>query len=402
MFKNNPVLSILIPTRNRAKNLDNTLRRIEKSIEISEKNKGNIEVEIVIINNFSIDETENVAKKWTEKCKYIKYFKHEKFYPTAEESLFNGVKYCTGDYVWCFGDDDYMRRSAIKFLFENSIFSLSFSFILANCNILNPELKIIEYIKENDSIIEYKNGIDLFKDFGLISATTTISCLIFKKNEINIKIFYKISKISSIYSHSCFLLSSFYNKKSCFVSKCLLTYKANSMENEATNIYAVSRKLNRFDLAPFTTGIVGIIDYISKNIKVSKKDILFFHEIEISKDSWKIKHTILSCFILRMFIDQLCIFHSYNLIKRWQNIFAIIFYIKSLNNYLNFVENHDKIIEKIKYFVKKNFFENYFNTNIKIDIDIEVNVIKNAITMLENNIINSSKKQNPQNYIIKN
>ncbi len=396
MSENNPILTILIPTRNRAKNLDNTLRRINKSIEFSEINNKNIE--IVIVNNFSIDKTEDVATKWTKKHRYIKYFKHKKSYSTAEESLFNGIKYCAGDYIWSFGDDDYMKINALKFLFENSILKLDFSFILVNCNILNPKVKIIEYIKENNNLLEYNNGIDLFKDFGLISATTTISCLIFKKSDIDIKLFCKISKISSIYSHSCFFLSIFFNKKSCFVSKCLLTYKANSIEYEARNIYAVSRKSNQFDLAQFTTGITNMIGFVSKIIKVNKKDILFFQEIEIAKDSWKTKHSILACFILRMFIDQLNIFYNYDLIKKWKNIFVMIFFIKNFNSYLKCIKINKDTKKEIRSFVKI-FLRNYFNSNIRIDI--EFNNIKNIITTLENNIINYSTKHNLQKYTIK-
>jgi hypothetical protein len=45
---------------------------------------------------------------------YIKYYKHKEFYKSAEESLFNAIEFCLGDYIWSFGDDDYMRILAIS------------------------------------------------------------------------------------------------------------------------------------------------------------------------------------------------------------------------------------------------------------------------------------------------
>jgi len=60
MSENNPILTILIPTRNRAKNLDNTLRRIVLAIEYANvQNKVNV----VVVNNFSTDNTDEILKK---------------------------------------------------------------------------------------------------------------------------------------------------------------------------------------------------------------------------------------------------------------------------------------------------------------------------------------------------
>jgi len=60
MSENNSILTILIPTRNRAKNLDNTLRRIVLAIEYANvQNKVNV----VVVNNFSTDNTDEILKK---------------------------------------------------------------------------------------------------------------------------------------------------------------------------------------------------------------------------------------------------------------------------------------------------------------------------------------------------
>lgn len=54
-----PLISVIIPTKNSAKTLEDCL--------ISITNQSYTPVEIIVVDNFSTDETPNIAKKYTEK-----------------------------------------------------------------------------------------------------------------------------------------------------------------------------------------------------------------------------------------------------------------------------------------------------------------------------------------------
>ena len=69
MEENRPVLSICIPTYNRAAVLEKTLDTIVQQLDD--------EIEIVISDNCSTDNTEEVGRKYANKYKNIKYFRNE-------------------------------------------------------------------------------------------------------------------------------------------------------------------------------------------------------------------------------------------------------------------------------------------------------------------------------------
>jgi len=341
MSENNPILTILIPTRNRAKNLDNTLRRIVLAIEYANvQNKVNV----VVVNNFSTDNTNEILKKWSTKFNFIKNFNHARLMKSAEESLFHATKFVNTDYIWSFGDDDYLRINAfdgiVKIIEDNK----NIDFYLLNCDIVTFwNKKITRYLSSNKDLIIYDKGFNLFKDFGLISTTTTISCLLFKKSSINIGLFEEISSISKIYSHSFFLFIIFYQKPVAFVSNSFLVYKASQINDELSSIKSVNPDGN-LDLYSFNIGLLKLVKFASKLTGINKDDILMFNEIEFNKHSLCIKHSILKNFIAIYFINDLNIFLKKNIYNK----------IKNINNLKCFLKDAKLFFQE--YFFHENFF----------------------------------------------
>lgn len=110
-----PLLSICIPTYNRANYLDNCLDSLKTQLQ------GNNElldlVEIVISDNCSADNTLHVAGS------YKKYF--PKFIYTVNTAnvgfdlnVVNVVKKATGKFCWYLGDDDTVMNGGIDFVIE--------------------------------------------------------------------------------------------------------------------------------------------------------------------------------------------------------------------------------------------------------------------------------------------
>lgn len=73
MVNNEYLLSICIPTYNRSKELDNTLKSIIDAI-----GENNHTVEIVVSDNNSTDGTNNIIKRYRKNNKNIKYYKNDK------------------------------------------------------------------------------------------------------------------------------------------------------------------------------------------------------------------------------------------------------------------------------------------------------------------------------------
>lgn len=116
-----PLLSICIPTYNRAHYLKDCLESI-----VCQFDDGDVydQVEVVISDNCSSDNTRELVGVYQEKYGNIKYYKNE------ENILFDpnvvvAVEKATGTYCWYMGDDDAIRnggiRSIITFLKNNDI-----------------------------------------------------------------------------------------------------------------------------------------------------------------------------------------------------------------------------------------------------------------------------------------
>lgn len=110
---NNPILSICIPTYNRAGYLHDALESIylQLNTELSEI------IEVVVADNASSDQTEQVVKKFTGKIKRVIYIKN------LENVGFDGnidvaVRAANGNYCWYLGDDDAIINGALSHIVD--------------------------------------------------------------------------------------------------------------------------------------------------------------------------------------------------------------------------------------------------------------------------------------------
>jgi abequosyltransferase len=101
-----PILSICIPTYNRSSYLTDCILSI-----ISSAGNNLPNIEIIISDNASQDNTRQKVIELQKVYKIIKYHRNEINY--GERNFFIVAGFATGDYIWIFGDDDQMERNAI-------------------------------------------------------------------------------------------------------------------------------------------------------------------------------------------------------------------------------------------------------------------------------------------------
>lgn len=107
----NPLLSITIPTFNRAKDLEACLESI--ALQIREVPALNDLVEVVISDNCSPDNTESVARKYQSEFANFVYVKNETNVGFDRNTL-NVVTHATSTYCWYLGDDDVIQNGGIE------------------------------------------------------------------------------------------------------------------------------------------------------------------------------------------------------------------------------------------------------------------------------------------------
>lgn len=106
---NKKSISFIIP-------IYNSEKTIEDCIESIIKNKKNYDIEIVLINDGSTDNSENVCKKYLEKYKnnIIKYYNFKNQGVSSARN--HGIELATKDWIFFIDSDDKLKENAIDYL----------------------------------------------------------------------------------------------------------------------------------------------------------------------------------------------------------------------------------------------------------------------------------------------
>ena len=167
-----PKLSICIATYNRASFISETLDSILNQITD--------EVEIVIVDGASTDNTSDIVRFYEGKYQQIKYFQlSEK--GGVDQDYAKAVSLSTGEMCWLFTDDDTLKENAIDYVLQ--LLKIDYSLIIINSEIKNVDLtrSISErrmLIYENKMFHENETD-DLFQ--CIIPYLSFIGCVIIKR-----------------------------------------------------------------------------------------------------------------------------------------------------------------------------------------------------------------------------
>ncbi len=164
----NPILTIAIPTYNRARFLSKTLDSI-----ISEYCEG---VEILISDNGSVDETLQIVNKYKQKFSYIRScgFEENK---GIDKNILNAILNSKGEYVHLCSDDDLFTKGLLEEVLAEiqrtrpSVISLNHFSFKQSGEVLPPYLPCKRAL--------FTNGRKFFKHSGL----GFLSSLIFKREK---------------------------------------------------------------------------------------------------------------------------------------------------------------------------------------------------------------------------
>ena len=293
------LLTILIPTRNRASLLKRCLQSVVQSLDAA-----NVEqkVRVVVVDNFSEDGTRGVVEEFADRGD-VAYRKHTAPAATAEESLCRAIPFADSEYIWSLGDDDVLVENAVERVVR-LLSTSSFDFVLLNLFAKAGD-QLHTYFRAPYPTVTYERGVDLFRDMGIISATTTISCLCFRKSALTEVDWAGLIKISSIYSHSVSFLLAFHDRPCAFLEDPCVIYTQNTAEDEGRRIFATAKAAGRPALYPFTIGLIRLIREAARRLEMPIAEIAQFEEIELSKSHFMVLNSSTVSFIARMVVQQL-------------------------------------------------------------------------------------------------
>jgi abequosyltransferase len=179
-----PILSICIPTYNRAKYLDEAIESIINQVIDSIKDK----VEICISDNCSEDNTEDIISKWQAKAPIPITYHRNSVNLGVDRNFLKVVEIANGDYCWFLGSDDKIAGNGVLevlnniynfpdvdvFLCNRDEYNNDFSKKLGSSRYLSSEINIFDFSK-----MPFYGYLKLCR--GLGGVFSYISSLIFKK-----------------------------------------------------------------------------------------------------------------------------------------------------------------------------------------------------------------------------
>jgi hypothetical protein len=201
---------------------------------------------------------------------------------TAESSAMNSICFAGNEWIWFLGDDDHLSPHAIEhvlLLIENPV-----DFWLVNCTLNFPSGYSSKYYSVGPNREQVGLGKELFQKFGLVSATTTLSCLVIRKKVVDLNFFNELHSIQGVYSHSFSLFACLFSRKVGVSDMPLVNRAEGTSEQIQASLQSYVESQSRPFHTIFTTGLLSLIKAVSERTGMPMLEILRFREIEIIKN----------------------------------------------------------------------------------------------------------------------
>ena len=233
-----PDISIIVPIYNAEK-------YIAKCVD-SLVNQTKKELEFILINDGSTDNTEEIIK--TYKDKRIKYYKNKNQGIGKTRNF--GISKSTGKYIMFLDSDDYLSKNACQKMYEKILES-------------NSDLVICDFYKVYDSGKTEEVKLPNFSETSLKGKPSII-------NEINLAPWNKIYKRELIIKNKIKFIENLKYEDAPFVIEALSKAKKISKLNESLNYYVIHGNSETTVRDERCFDILKIVDIIRRNTKDKK------------------------------------------------------------------------------------------------------------------------------------
>ncbi len=260
-----PILTILIPTYNRASRPQAIVGNLTAIID-----RLSGLVELVVSDNGSSDDT--FSKLQTYGRDNIRIERQAVHLSTVEEHIFNCLDFCRGQYIWFLGDDDVPQHDTIIAAVE-LLRSGTHDFLIFNSITVNAfGTPTGAWIAPSDTDLVQVDFTDGATALGYTFSIAGISNAIMRKAPLAKTDWRAILQIQTIYSHVAWWLVAFSGQTMTVVNSILVYYRI----DQEDIIHRFTRHMvdnNMPDYAFWTTGIVKQLIYVEKHGGISPRHI---------------------------------------------------------------------------------------------------------------------------------
>lgn len=233
-----PLLSICIPTFNRANLLKECLESIIS--QLKDKSLFN-QIEIIISDNNSQDNTKNMVSSYQKKYSNIRYYKNKENVGSVVNTI-QVASYAKGKYIWIFSDDDLQYEYTLNTL-TNIMEKYEPDALYCNIALYSKDMK--NFLEDNvmlldkDVFLKSKKELFTFLESKYFLAidwfTSYISGIIFSRRvfDDNYPDIKKMDPKIYMFPHIAFLYSNTHDYKVYISAKTLIKYRTENAMYES-------------------------------------------------------------------------------------------------------------------------------------------------------------------------
>ncbi|MBZ7947030.1 glycosyltransferase family 2 protein [Campylobacter sp. RM9939] len=206
-----PKISIIVPTFKRPK----LLKKAIKSIQMQNYE----DLEIIISDDHSGDETKDIVQEMQKQDKRIKYFLNDKYKAGPNGNKNNGLDHASGDFVSFLDDDDELLPNALEILMQK--IDKGYSHVIGNC-----------FIEKEGKLTQEFSGRGLDKDQELCKKDFLMGKIygeffsIFKKSLLKNQRFNE-----EFYGNEATLWVHLYKEKTFYIHQAFRIYRLNRSDS---------------------------------------------------------------------------------------------------------------------------------------------------------------------------
>jgi glycosyltransferase involved in cell wall biosynthesis len=168
-----PLLSICIATYNRADFIGETLESII--------NQLSDEVEIVVVDGASTDNTQTVMERYVANCPSLRYIRLPQK-GGVDQDFCKAVEHANGEYCWLFSDDDLYKPGALQRVIQE--LRNNHSLVIVNADVMNRDFSILfqpSMLENTEDEIYKPDHLDaLFR--RIVPTISFIGCVVIKRD----------------------------------------------------------------------------------------------------------------------------------------------------------------------------------------------------------------------------
>ncbi len=267
-----PLLSICISTYNRAKWLELSLQNLSKIFKENIK-----EIEILICDNASVDETEEIVSKYINVLD-IKYYKNKKNVGMIG-NLSVTASLAKGDYIWILGDDDLILEETPGLILNEIINNKGIDLLYLNYAYVTESAadkvnNLDEFLQSAIPISDNKKNMKgKISDIATQSENffTAIYCIVFRRDHA-LRAYsqftneFPFSSMKSIVPTTFYVINNLMNLRGIWIGKPLVIVNMNVSWMQYADLWILERLPEVFDAAELNGSDPNLVDKYRINL----------------------------------------------------------------------------------------------------------------------------------------